>query len=54
MMPDAFAGDMMSKSQTPQVENLQPVMVQSAKVLSLLLILEALRLSPITDHRQKV
>lgn len=50
----AFAGEAVLRLPAPRIEIVQPVAIRSAKVLSLLLILEALRQAPVSLDPQKV
>jgi len=54
MLRDAFAAEPTLKTQAPSVEVSQPAIARNAKVLSLLMILETLRQTPVTLDAQKV
>jgi hypothetical protein len=54
MLREAFAGEPAWRLPPPKTDVLQTVAVRSGKVLSLLLILEALRQAPISLDPQKV
>ena len=54
MLRDAFAAEPAAKMSSPSAEVARPTMVRNAKVLSLLMILETLRQSPVTLGGPKV
>ena len=54
MLRDAFAGEPAVKAPAANTEITQPATIRNAKVLSLLMILEALRQTPVLLDPQKV
>lgn len=54
MLCDAFAAEPALKAPAPSAEVTQPAIVRNAKVLSLLMILETLRQTPVALDPQKV
>ena len=54
MLREAFAAEAAMKAPPPSVEVTQPAIARHAKVLSLLMILETLRQSPVALDAQKV
>lgn len=54
LLREALAGECAAKAPAPSVEVTQPAIVRNAKVLSLLMILETLRQSPVALDTQKV
>ena len=53
MLRGAFAEEMAARSPPPRLDVAQPVAARSAKVLSLLLILESLRQAPVSLDQPK-
>lgn len=53
MLREAFAEQAAARLPAPRLDTVQPIAVRSAKVLSLLLILEALRQNPVSLDQPK-